>query len=244
MSWTITPQTKVPVDPQYGSVSLLLHGDGTNASTTITDNSRSSKTVTAFGNAKISTAQSKYGGASLLLDGNGDYLTTPDSEDFRFRDIGFTVEAWVYHVQRAAFNAPLVGNGFYDGTKDNGWYFDILSTGVLRFYMSAIGLTTEIVTSGATLIALNTWTHVAAVRSGSTLTLYINGTSRGSITSVINENWSGANAQLKVGTAQTNAGLGAVANSFNGYIDDLRITKGVARYTANFTPPAAPFPDI
>jgi hypothetical protein len=69
MSWLITGSQPVPVDPQFGSVSLLLHGDGTNGSTTITDNSPTPKTVTAVGNAQISTAQSKFGGASILFDG-------------------------------------------------------------------------------------------------------------------------------------------------------------------------------
>jgi hypothetical protein len=75
MSWIITPQLRVPVDPVFNNVSLLLHGNGTNGSTTITDNSPTPKTVTAVGNAQISTAQSKFGGASIAFDGTGDYLT-------------------------------------------------------------------------------------------------------------------------------------------------------------------------
>jgi hypothetical protein len=231
-------------DTNIREVSLLLHGNGTNGSTTITDSSLTPKTVTAFGNAQISTAQSKFGGASIAFDGDGDYLTTPDTGGFRFGIGDYTVEAWIYQTARSSFAGGITGNGFYDGTKDNGWNLDVNSSGVLRFYSSATGLATELVTSGATLISLNTWTHVAAARSGNTLSLYINGTSRGSVTSANNENWSGANAQLKVGTLQTNVAIGTTATSFNGYIDDLRITKGVARYTANFTPPTLPFPDF
>jgi hypothetical protein len=69
MSWLITPGQPVPVDLNRSNVSLLLHGNGTNGSTTITDNSPSPKTVTAVGNAQISTAQSKYGGGSIAFDG-------------------------------------------------------------------------------------------------------------------------------------------------------------------------------
>jgi hypothetical protein len=64
-----------PTDPYFSNVSLLLHGDGANGSTTIVDSSPSPKTVTAVGNAQISTAQSKFGGSSLAFDGSGDYLT-------------------------------------------------------------------------------------------------------------------------------------------------------------------------
>ena len=69
MSWLITGSQPVPVDPLFNNVSLLLHGDGTNGFTTITDSSPTPKTVTAVGNAQISTAQSKFGGAVLRLMG-------------------------------------------------------------------------------------------------------------------------------------------------------------------------------
>ena len=80
MSWIITGSEKTPVDPQFGSVSLLLHGDGANGSTTIVDSSPTPKTVTAFGDAQISTAQSKFGGASIAFDGTGDYLSANDGD--------------------------------------------------------------------------------------------------------------------------------------------------------------------
>lgn len=232
-----------PTDPDFANVSLLLHGDGTNGSTTIVDSSPSSKTVTAVGNAQISTAQSKFGGASILLDGDGDYLTAADDAGFRFGTNDFTVEAWVYQVARSSVIGVIVANGFFDGSKDNGWNMDILSTGVARFYTSGSGQTPELVSSGTTVVPLNAWTHLAAVRSGSTLTLYLDGAAKGSVSSTQNENWTGANAILKVGTAGYFQGLGLPQYSLNGYIDDIRITKGVARYTANFTPPTAPFPD-
>jgi hypothetical protein len=230
-------------DRYFSNVSLLLHGNGTNGSTTIIDNSPTPKTVTAVGNAQISTAQSKFGGASILFDGNGDYLTTVDDAGFRFGTSDFTVEAWVYQVARSTYLANIVGNGFYDQVKDNGWNMDILSTGIARFYTSGSGQTPEIVSSGTTVVPLNTWTHFAAVRSGSTLTLYLDGAAEGSISSTQNENWTGANAILRVGTVGIYQGLGLSQYSLNGYIDDLRITKGVARYTANFIPPTAAFAD-
>jgi hypothetical protein len=83
-------------DTNINEVSLLLHGDGTNGSTTITDSSLTPKTVTAVGNAQISTAQSKFGGASILLDGSGDYLDVGSNSAFGYGLSDFTIETWVY----------------------------------------------------------------------------------------------------------------------------------------------------
>ena len=97
-----------PVDEEFGNVSLLLHGDGTNGSTTIVDSSSSTKAVTAFGDAQISTAQSKFGGASIAFDGNGDYLTIPPSAKFEFGTDPFTVEFWIYPTTSTAGRAVSV----------------------------------------------------------------------------------------------------------------------------------------
>ena len=81
-----------PVDEEFDKVSLLLHGDGTNGSTTIVDSSSSPKAVTAVGNAQISTAQSKFGGASLAFDGNGDQLTALNVDA---NNTDLTIECWL-----------------------------------------------------------------------------------------------------------------------------------------------------
>jgi hypothetical protein len=96
MSWIITGSEKYETDPYRSQVSLLLHGDGTNGSTTIVDSSPSPKTVTAVGDAQISTAQSKFGGASIAFDGNGDYLDASSSNQYAIGTEDFTVEGWVY----------------------------------------------------------------------------------------------------------------------------------------------------
>ena len=231
MSWTITPQTKVPVDPQYGSVSLLLHGNGTNGSTTITDNSPSPKTVTAFGDAKISTAQSKFGGSSIAFDGTGDYLNVPASSEFNFDSTNFTIETWLYF---SAIGAAKVIAGNWSGSA-------LSST--FGFQQESDGRITGIAYTGSTVLqvftsssaTINQWNHIAFVRNSGSLCMYLNGVggTNVSIASAVNN-----------GTGPVQIGRESASYYFNGYIDDLRITKGVARYTANFTPPAAPFPDI
>jgi hypothetical protein len=94
------PTAVAPTDPNFADVVLLLHMDGANGGTSFPDNSNSAHTVTAVGNANTNTSVKKFGTASLQEDGNGDYLSIPDSSDF---DIGlpvgysnepFTIEFW------------------------------------------------------------------------------------------------------------------------------------------------------
>jgi hypothetical protein len=223
MSWTITPQTKVPVDPVFNNVSLLLHGNGTNGSTTITDNSPSPKTVTAVGNAQISTAQSKFGGSSIAFDGTDDYVTTNASTAFAFGTLDYTVEGWFYFLTLTS-NSRLIT---FSNDADN---LDMASSNRIAYYN---GSAQTFSTNNA--LTSNVWQHIALVRLSGTAVVYVNGISV--LSQAVTPNTS-ASRFLGLG------GTGSIPLNFNGYIDDFRITKGIARYTANFTPPAAPFPDI
>ena len=234
MSWTITPQTKVPVDPQFGSVSLLLHGNGANGSTSITDSSLSPKTVTAFGNAQISTAQSKFGGSSIAFDGSGDYLAGVTTESDTFNMPGdFTVEAWIY-LNSTAGTQTIAGKW---ATQQQAWVFQLTSS-TLFIATGNSGIFGKI-SSGSTTFNTSTWYHIAATRSGSNIRLFSNGTLLVTDVNTFNATSANTTSVIYVGLNQDGA-----QHPFNGYIDELRITKGVARYTSNFTPPTAPFPDI
>jgi hypothetical protein len=214
-------------DPYFSNVSLLLHGDGTNGSTTITDSSSNNFSVIPAGNAQISTAQSKFGGASIALDGSGDDLKVASDAAFGFGTGDFTVEFFLYYTGGngyvfffinliADIANTYIGYGLNNNTK-NPW---IWSNGNV--------LTTS------TAITNNTWQHHAVVRNGSTITIYLNGSAIGSTT------WTPDMGSSKPFCIGSNSG-GAQFTA--GYIDDFRVTKGVARYTSNFTPPTAPFPD-
>ena len=221
MSWIITGTEKIPVDPQFGSVSLLLHGNGTNGSTTITDSSPSPKIVTAVGNAQLSTAQSKFGGSSIAFDGSGDYLQASSATLDPGGD--FTVEAWAYLSvftgYQMLFSTRIINTGSSFGIDDNG---------KIAAYSNASG-----VSSSSFDMPLSIWTHLAYTYSSGRLYMFVNGANvYNSVRSFT------GNTQTWVGTSNGNG------EYWNGYIDDLRITKGVARYTSNFTPPTAPFPDI
>ena len=225
-----------PVDEEFDNVSLLLHGDGTNGSTTIVDSSSRPKAVTAVGNAQISTAQSKFGGASLAFDGTGDWLQVPDGSDFTLGSDNFTVECWIYNNTTGQFK-HIVGQGDSSAIAASAsFYFYKSNTNKLvgAIYASNAGY---LATSSAEL-PLNLWTHVAFARDGNTTTVYINGVADGTanVTGVTVNN---STSELRVGAAGE-----YVNDTWQGYIDDLRITKGVARYTQDFTPPTAPFPDL
>jgi hypothetical protein len=212
-------------DPYFSSVSLLLHMDGSNGSTTFTDSSGTPKTVTAYGGAAISTAQSKFGGAGGYFDGSGDYLSTPSSSDFNFGSGDFTVEAWVYlnSVSDDWFVVSSAGTGgfFFGNQPGGGW--GVGRTAIAWDHVSGDTASTS------------TWYHVAASRSGAILRIFVDGTQVGS-TFTNSQSYDLSTGGLTVGSQGASFFL-------NGYIDDLRITKGVARYTATFTPPAAAFPD-
>lgn len=215
-------------DSSFDSVTLLLHMDGANGGTTITDKSPVPKSVTVFGNAQTSTTQSKFG-TSLYLDGTGDYLTIADSSEWDMPG-DFTIEAWLYPTSFSYIggtsNRAFIG--FHTTTLSaTAPAVLFVDTGTILFYGSSTVLTST------TALSVNTWAHVAFVRSGSTLTLYIDGASSGSATYT-------SSIQPDI----VNIGRSTSASGdFSGYIDDLRITKGVARYTSNFAPASAPFPD-
>jgi hypothetical protein len=247
-----------PTDPDFANVSLLLHGDGTNGSTTIIDSSSSPKTVTAVGNAQISTAQSKFGGASIAFDGNGDYLTAPVDTAFEFGNGDFTVEAFVYINSFAGSNKycniACLGRGANGGTGVNlvtcGWFFRVFATGLdfIRYDGSTYSPIERLVA-----VSTGAWHHVAVSRSGSSLRIFFNGTQVGATaTSTLSYDRVavGGSQDLHIGRLLTGdstqtpvPGTSYYESFINGYIDDLRITKGVSRYNAAFTPPTAPFPD-
>lgn len=204
---------------------LVLHCDGANLSTSFPDSSASNRTITPNGDAKVSTAQYVFGGASLLLDGTGDYLTVPDSDDWAFGTGPFTFEM---RIRANSFTSgfSLISQEtttttfirWYVGTDSN-LHFQVYSAGTVTLDLKS--------TDGA--FAANTWYHLALVRNGNVLTLYRNGVSVGTLTSTVSiANLTGA---LKIGMGVSNNPQYA-----NGYIDEVRISN-IARWTAAFTPP-------
>lgn len=215
-------------DPNFSSVGLLLHMDGADASTTFTDNSSNAHTVTANGNAQIDTAQSKFGGASGLFDGTGDYLQVADHASLDFGTGDFTVEGW-FRLNATTAGQGMIGKG--DPGTSSGWALFFNTGPNLHVYQNGLYRCTSNSNQST-----GTWYHFAAVRNGTTWTLYIDGVAQ-TTTGTSGDNLDNT-GNLRIGGQLT-----GVAVDMNGWIDDLRITKGVARYTSNFTPPTAAFPN-
>ena len=208
-----------------GTTGLLLNY--TNAG--IFDNTGKNNLETV-GNAQIDTTTKKYGTGSMEFDGTGDYLNLPSSQNLSLGGGDYTVECFVY------LNSSK-NQGIWDGRNTNS------STAGVALYVTS-GNAWRMVVNNATFtvggsITNSVWTHVAVVRSGSTITVYVDGSSVNTTTSANNL----TDTSFLIGTLRDNPD--ATANfKLDGFIDDLRITKGVARYTANFTPPTAAFPDL
>jgi hypothetical protein len=216
-----------PTDPNFSSVALLFNGDGTNGSTSFTDLSSNSQTITAVGNAQVDTSIKKFGTGSVKFDGTGDYLDIPGSEDFNFGSGDFTIEFWLN------INSNNVTQAITDPRSSDNDNVPLVwvqgYSGVVYYYA---GGANKIV--GTTQLATGQWYHVALARNGSTTTLYLDGSSEGSFTDNLTYIQP---TTLKIGQRYT-----GTAFNLDGYLDDFRITKGLARYTANFTPPTAEFP--
>ena len=227
-SFGVVAEGETPGDAYFGSVVLSLHGNGANNSTVFTDSSSTPNTITANGNARISTAQSKFGGASMYFDGSGDYLDAGSSSALAMGTSDFTIEFWV-RFDAVSQTRRLVAStlGAFDAQA-----VVIRLSAANRIYAycgGAAGVT------GSIPITTGVWYHIAMTRASGLMRIFVNGVLDGSESSPNNM----TNGVRYVGGYYT---VGTT-EFHNGYIDDLRITKGVARYTANFTPPTAAFID-
>ena len=216
-----TPST-TPLTAISGT-SLLL--GFTNAG--VIDNAMQNDLVTV-GTSQISTFAYKYSTGAMTFSGTGAWLTAPDSTALQLGTGDFTIEGWV------GINA--VGTAYAivsKGAAATGWSVNITSGNKLQFSYTAATLT------GATSLAAGAWYYFSVVRSGSgtgNLKIYLNGTADATSGGAVTDNFNQTSI-LYVGASRTGT------TPLNGYIDDLRITKGVARYTANFTSPQQAFPN-
>lgn len=224
-------------DPFFSDVQLLLPMNGTNGSAAFTDESSNGFTVTANGNSAISTSQSKFGGAAAAFDGSGDWLEIAYDPAFDLTG-DFTVECWFYPTASSGDFPRLWAFGNYNAA--NSMTLSFVNDGSASGGSITLDFNGPQYQSAAGLVSLNAWQHIAVVRSGSTVKVYLDGTERlsqGSLSAPVQRSQPFIIGNLHGFTGYTIA-------AFAGYIDDLRITSGTngARYTAAFTPPTAPHP--
>lgn len=208
-------------DPSVDTATvLLLHMDGVDGSTTFSDSSPSARgNATVNGAVEVDTAQSKFGGASALF--GGGYLTYADSTDYDMGTGDFTIDFWV------RFNTVSVTQnmcGANDSTASNTLQIRYTTEFQITLQNTAYGF--------AWSPAINTWYHVAVTRFSGTLRAFIDGNSIGSASSSDN---------ISVSTVFAIGSNDTGASPLDGWMDEFRMTKGIARWTANFTPPTKPY---
>lgn len=191
---------------------------------------RMANNLETVGNAQVATSPVKYGSGSMAFDGTGDWLYNPVSTpNVAFGTGNFTVEMWVYPTSNPT-NGPGTVMDARNGASSEGWVIRLFNDLSVGFYDGPANTYQQ---TAAGTISLNVWTHIACVRAGTVLTIYINGVALKTATL---SNSLGTSWPFYIGNNYS-AGY-----TYYGYIDDLRITKGVARYYANFTPPQQALP--
>ena len=234
-TYTQTPLTQdVVYNPKAGGFDsynkLLLHCDGAAGSTTFTDSSDSGHTVTANGSFELTTTDNewKFGGAGATADGtSGTWLSVPDSTDWAFGSGNFTLDMWIY---------PKTTNQILMGVREAAFSWELLYyNNAINFWTDAAQNDWPLGTGGVASNSIgditNQWTHVAFVRNGNDWIFFINGVESGT----------GDGGNYSIRDVASTLSIGARNNGtyyqWNGYMDEIRISKGIARWTSNFTPP-------
>lgn len=213
---------QAPTDPDFANVASLLHFDGADGSTTFTD--VKGKTWTATGSAQLDTDQARFGPSSLKI-GLGDSIETAGASDFAFGTGDFTIEFFARRRVTGSTNVDWV-------TWGPNWDIYSSTDGSILVWNGSANL----ITSAAGVITVGNWHHVAVTRSSGTVRLFVDGVQRGGNSTGNTVNFT-STQPFYLGFYPPNL------RRLDGWIDEFRVTNSVARYTANFTPPSAPFPD-
>ena len=206
-------------DTYYSDVSILLHGDGTQGSTTIVDNSPTPSTFSLYpgGNYYIDTTTKVFGTGSLYLDGG---VTTPNATKLDLTQGDFTFETRIRLYSYTGTTQMLASHRNSSGT--NGWQIRISSTKKVVFWYTGGTVYTSTFN-----LEPDQWSALAITRSGTTLRMFLNGTLVDTFTGM--GNGTSASSVFRIGANEV------ASEALRAYLDEYRITKGVARYTATYT---------
>ena len=226
-------------DVNYNDVSLLLNMEGSNGSTTFTDSSSSGHNITANGNASISTSEFKFGSSSAYFDESGDVLKTSSSSNLTLGAGDFTIEFWY----RPDDLSTSTDGGWRTLISTNNYYasnsFTVYQNGTRLVVFKGTGSGGSILFDESSIFSSNTWANIVWTRSSGTNYLFADGvvaaTASDGFDATGDGIWIGANYY-------NNANSGNGRFFAKGYMGNIRITKGVARYTSNFSVPTAAFP--
>lgn len=233
---TIRPDPVATPAATFSNVKLLCGFNGTDGDTAFTEESSAARVATFVGNAQLDTSQSKFGSASLLLDGSGDYITFPHSTDLDLPTGSastdcFCIEAWVRATGSWKAQNTIASNR--SGSGSNGYTLN-MAAGIPNFFALAGG-NSCVTLIGRDVLALDEWHHVAVSADRTHYRLFANGvlvavagrTSTPTLNTTV----------LYVGRDPSNT-----SRDFQGWIDELRYTKGQTVYDNTFEVPTAAFP--
>jgi len=215
---------------------LMLHMDGEDDGIVFTDDSTSEHSVTRF-NAVTKTSIKKFGSAAGYFDADGNYLNVPNHEDWNFGSGDFTIDLWIRATStgktwQSTIISKILNATYYPSfaiLQRNGTYNITFSAGSSG---ASWGDLIENAVIGT--VVQNQWHHIAVVRQGSNVYTFLDGII-GSTTGI-------GSASLKNDSYPVLIGDGNyVSTYFPGYMDELRISKGIARWTSNFTPESGPY---
>lgn len=212
---------------------LLLHLDGPEGSVTASDyidSSASAHTIGRAGEATFKYAVNKFGPSSIYFDGLGDYLTANDNNDFDFGNGNFTIDWWEYRTDAGSGKPAIM--------RDSGGNFTPFMLGISgssnnlfgNFSTNGTSMTSQGANMGS--LTVNTWVHFAVTRSANTTRFFRNGVQTDA-TSTLSSALPDSTLPLSIGWWHTSANGDYY---YQGYMDEIRISKGIARWTANFTP--------
>ncbi len=220
-------------DPHWNNVVLLIKGDGSSgAGPTFTDLSSKSKTITNSGSVSLSGGEAQFGSTSFLFNGTSQALYSTIDTDLTL-DGDYTIEYWYYGLSSSVQCVLALGN--YVGDQ-------VLFTGVITIYLGRLynsGSTSNAAWTIGSAPPVGSWTHFAITRESGTTRAFINGTLTASTAVAGSMPTAG---RLYIGSGDDPAASLNPQYFFNGYIQEVRVTKDVARYTSNFVAPTDTFP--
>jgi hypothetical protein len=230
------------IDDYWANVVLAIHGEGTG--NTFIDISNSNRTITTYGNTTHSTSVTPpFGTSSIYFDGSVDFLSIPyNYTAFDWWSTAFCIEAWVYanswsnwsYTPNTVPLSCLIGNRSI-AANTTYWAFGPITDGTLRFYYWNGANQSA---SSSTVLSTGAWHHIAVQVLSNQIMLFADGVLE-STTAISGTPQSSTSYDLVIGTGHS----GTLQYTLTGYVKDLRITKGIARYTQNFTLNYLPFPD-
>jgi len=229
--YTGTSNFTPPTTPLTAITNTSLLLSGTNAG--IIDKSQTAKTLTLNGDVKSSTTQTKYLSSSMAFDGTGDYINVNANGIANFGTNDFTIELWAYANSFPSYSYLIEARN--SGSQLNAWtlsfnYMGNYNNNILQF-ASFNGSVANLFLSSNTAFSTGQWIHIAVTRSGTTMKMFLDGTE------VASNNSAGFDFALDQNPIHIGSRF-SIEQYFNGYMSDIRITKGLARYTSNFTPPS------